>query len=68
MKGLTSLEESEKEEVLLTLIHSDGDTGYMHEGFHCDDPKIYTRDWFAWSNSLFAHFIYYAMVEKKIKL
>ena len=65
MRGLTSLEESEKEEVLLTLIHSDGDTGYMHEGFHCDDPKIYTRDWFAWANSLFALYIlkYYEIID-----
>lgn len=26
----------------------------MHEGFDCDDPSKYTREWFCWANTLFA--------------
>lgn len=68
MNGLTTNNTNEIKELINILISTDAGTGFMHEGFHCDDPKKFTRDWFAWSNSLFAHFIYYAMVEKKIKL
>lgn len=58
MQGLTTNDESEIESLIETLISTDADTGYMHEGFHCDDSTKFTRDWFAWSNSLFADFIY----------
>ncbi len=54
MQGLTSNDEKEKEELLSTLLSTDAGTGFMHEGFHCDDPEKYTRSWFAWANSLFA--------------
>ena len=30
----------------------------MHEAFHKDDPKNYTRNWFAWSNTLFGEFLW----------
>jgi meiotically up-regulated gene 157 (Mug157) protein len=39
------------------LCATDADTGFMHESFHPDDPGIFTRDWFAWSNSLFSELI-----------
>ena len=29
----------------------------MHEGFDLDDPSQFTREWFAWANSLFAEFV-----------
>jgi meiotically up-regulated gene 157 (Mug157) protein len=57
MQGLTAQTQEEKLEVLRSLMNTDADTGFMHEGFHCDNPKEYTRDWFAWSNSLFALFV-----------
>ncbi|MBU3136898.1 glycoside hydrolase family 125 protein [Clostridium gasigenes] len=68
MNGLTTNNTQEIKDLITILINSDGGTGFMHEGFHCDDSTKFTRDWFAWSNSLFAHFIYDALVEKKIKL
>lgn len=58
MQGLTTKNESEINSLINTLINSDGNTGYMHEGFHCNDSTEFTREWFAWSNSLFADFIY----------
>lgn len=58
MQGLTTNDQDEINALIETLIHTDGDKNYMHEGFHCDDATKFTRDWFAWSNSLFADFIY----------
>lgn len=29
----------------------------MHEAFHRDDAKKYTRSWFAWANTLFGELI-----------
>ena len=29
----------------------------MHESFHPDRPDTFTREWFAWANSLFGEFI-----------
>ena len=39
------------------LERTDAGTGFMHEGFHPDDPSQFTRPWFAWANSLFAETI-----------
>lgn len=46
------------------LENTDAGTGYMHEGFHVDDPDTYTRPWFAWSNSLFTQLVYKAMKKR----
>lgn len=63
MQGLTSTNKSEIDELLKALINSDGDTYYMHEGFNCNNPNEYTREWFAWSNSLFADFVYKKIIK-----
>ncbi|GAB6168314.1 glycoside hydrolase family 125 protein [Clostridium carnis] len=63
MAGLTTNNKEEINDLLDTLINTDGDTGFMHEGFYCNDPNEFTRDWFAWSNSLFAHFVYEALLK-----
>ena len=57
MQGLTASDEEEKKELLATLLATDADCNVMHEGFHCDDPAQFTREWFAWANSLFALFV-----------
>ena len=57
MQGLTSDDEAERMEMLRMLTATDAGTGFMHEGFLCDDPAQFTRSWFAWANSLFAHFV-----------
>jgi hypothetical protein len=57
MQGLTSADESERFGLLETLIRTDAGTGLMHESFHQDDPAVFTREWFAWANSLFAEFV-----------
>ena len=57
MQGLTSTSVDECKELLHMLTTCDADTGFMHEGFHKDDPAQFTRPWFAWSNSLFSEFV-----------
>ena len=57
MQGLTSTDESERKALLKTLLSTTAGTGMMHEGFDADDPSAFTREWFAWANSLFATFI-----------
>ncbi|MBD2845969.1 glycoside hydrolase family 125 protein [Paenibacillus sp. IB182496] len=57
MQGLTAESQEEQLRVLELLERTDAGTGFMHEGFHADDPSVYTRPWFAWSNSLFARFV-----------
>ncbi|SCW50760.1 hypothetical protein SAMN04487970_101139 [Paenibacillus tianmuensis] len=63
MQGLTAVTKEEKLEMLAMLEATDADTGFMHEGFHADDPTVFTRKWFAWSNSLFSLLVYEAMKE-----
>lgn len=54
VQALTSTDPEEIQGVLEMLANSDADTGWMHEGFHKDDPTQFTRPWFAWSNSMLA--------------
>ncbi len=66
MQGLTSDNEEEIKDVLKMLCETDGGTGYMHEGFNADNHFEFTRKWFAWSNSLFAEFVEFAVDNKII--
>ncbi|WP_219835004.1 glycoside hydrolase family 125 protein [Paenibacillus sp. R14(2021)] len=61
MQGLTATSAEEKLEMIALLEATDADTGFMHEGFHSDDPTVFTRKWFAWSNSLFSQLVYTSM-------
>ena len=54
MQGLTSNDEEEKTSLMQTLLATDAGTRLMHEGFNSNDPTAFTREWFAWANSLFA--------------
>lgn len=64
MKGLTSVHDHEIKACIETLQATHGDTGFMHESFHKDDPKKFTREWFAWANTLFGEFLWKTYKEK----
>ncbi len=64
MKGLTSNDEREIKWCIETLKTTHGDTGFMHETFHKNDPKDFTREWFAWANTLFGEFLWKTYQEK----
>ena len=58
MRGLTSSNEDEIRYCVQTLVKTHGGTGFMHEAFHKDDPKKFTRSWFAWANTIFGEFLW----------
>ncbi len=57
MRALTSNDDGEIRSCLKLLKETHAGTGYMHESFHKDNPKKFTRKWFAWANTLFGELI-----------
>lgn len=57
MQALTSNDGREIRALADMLCATDAGTGYMHESFDPDCPRTFTRDWFAWANSLFAEMV-----------
>ncbi len=57
MKAFTSQDDNEIKECIQMLMKTDAGTGFMHESFHKDNPKNFTREWFAWQNTLFGELI-----------
>lgn len=57
MQALTSTNENEILNCLRMLKNTHAGTGFMHEAFDKDDPKKFTRSWFAWANTMFGELI-----------
>jgi meiotically up-regulated gene 157 (Mug157) protein len=57
MQAMTSTSEEEIIRCLAILKRSHAGTGFMHESFFQDDPKRFTRKWFAWANTIFGELI-----------
>ncbi len=57
MRAMTSTDDKEIAWCAKTLRNTDGETGFMHESFHKDDPSNFTRKWFAWANTLFGELV-----------
>lgn len=57
LEGLTSTEDKEIRNCLMTLQRTHAGTGFMHEAFNKDDPKKFTRSWFAWANTIFGELV-----------
>lgn len=64
MQAMTSNDDKEIRTCIETLRKTHGDTGFMHESFHKDDPKKFTRSWFAWANTLFGELLWKTYREK----
>jgi meiotically up-regulated gene 157 (Mug157) protein len=64
MRGLTSDNDAEIKACIQQLQKTHGDTGFMHESYHKDDPKKFSRKWFAWANTLFGEFLWKTYKEK----
>lgn len=64
MQGLTSVSDAEIRKCITMLKNTHGGKGFMHESFHKDDPKNFTRSWFAWANTLFGEFLWKIYNEK----
>jgi hypothetical protein len=57
IRALTTHDEHEQVQCLRWLKSTHAGTGFMHESFNKDDPKHFTRAWFAWANTLFGELI-----------
>ena len=68
MKAFTSIDDREIAECIKTVMDTDAGTGFIHESFHKDDPTNFTREWFAWQNTLFGELILKQINEGKLDL
>ncbi len=57
MYALTSNSDDEIRHALAMLKASTAGMGFMHESYNKNDPKNFTRAWFAWANTLFGELI-----------
>lgn len=55
--ALTSSDADEIRSALVMLTGSAKGFGFMHESYYKDDPKRFTRAWFAWANTLFGELV-----------
>ena len=55
--ALTSNSAAEIRTALRMIKLSSAVTGFIHESYFKDDPKNFTRAWFAWANTLFGELI-----------
>ena len=68
MKAFTSQNDAEIKTCIKMLMDTDAGTGFMHESFNKNDPKNFTRAWFAWQNTLFGELILKLVNEGKADL
>lgn len=57
MKAFTSTDDAEIKMCIKMLMDTDAGTGFMHESFNKDNASDFTREWFAWQNTLFGELI-----------
>jgi uncharacterized protein len=57
MRALTTADEGEILACLRSIKETHAGTGFIHESFQQDNPKHFTRPWFAWANTLFGELI-----------
>jgi len=57
MRALTSRNDREILSCLRMLKTTHAGTGFMHEAFDRNDPRKFTRSWFAWANALFGELV-----------
>lgn len=68
MKAFTSSDDAEIKTCIEMLMRTDADTGFMHESFNVNDSKKFTREWFAWQNTLFGELIIKLIDDGKVDL
>jgi len=68
MQGLTATSNQELANCLDILRRTHAGTGFMHEGFHKDDPTKFTRSWFAWANTIFGELVLKTFNERPLLL
>ncbi|RYY35633.1 MAG: metal-independent alpha-mannosidase, partial [Sphingobacteriaceae bacterium] len=64
MRALTSNDDAEIKQCIQALKTTHAGTGFMHESFHKNDVKKFTRSWFAWANTLFGELLWETYLTK----
>jgi meiotically up-regulated gene 157 (Mug157) protein len=64
LRAFTSGSDAEIRSCLYTLRNTTAGTFFMHEAFQQDNPRDFTRPWFAWANTLFGELILKLAAEK----
>ena len=57
MQGLTSTDQAEIEKCVEYMTNTTGGMYVMHEAFNANQPTDYSRDYFTWPCSLYAHLV-----------
>ncbi len=57
MRAFTSTNDKEIQDCIVQLMRTDAGTGFMHESFSRHNASNFTREWFAWQNTLFGELI-----------
>ena len=68
MRAFTSNDDAEISECVRMLMQTDAGTGFIHESFYKDDAADFTREWFAWQNSLFGELVIHLVDSGKLNL
>ena len=68
MRAFTSTDDMEIKMCIEMLMNTDAGTGFIHESFHKDNAENFTREWFAWQNSLFGELIIHLVNSGKLDL
>lgn len=68
MKAFTATDDDEIRACIEQLLRTDADTGFIHESFSRHDASNFTREWFAWQNTLFGELILKLVDEGKVDL
>ena len=58
VQGMTTDDVDEQAVLVDALMHTHAGCECMHESFDPDAPERFTREWFAWANSMFGELIY----------
>ncbi|MFZ2538788.1 MAG: glycoside hydrolase family 125 protein [Oscillospiraceae bacterium] len=64
MQILTSTDQTEIDKCINTIATTHAGTNFMHEGFDVNNSNHFTREWFAWANTLFAQMVERLVDEK----
>ena len=67
-EGLYLKDDKEIRQCIEMLMNTDAGTGFIHESFYKDDANKFTREWFAWQNTLFGELIIKLVNEGKLGL
>lgn len=68
MKAFTATDDNEIRDCIVQILKTDADREFMHESFSRHDASNFTREWFAWQNTLFGELISKLVDEGKADL